>query len=502
MKWRAAAWLGVVGSAAVAQVPSYETRQQVQRSLVQVFAFDCEGGGSRKGSGFALDQPGQIVTAHHVVGGCRGFNVRYEGVPNTAARERSATLARVVAAGDLGLLRVEAPPQVPVLRLATAPPARDQSFAGFGYGLGAPTAGDKGVRFSSGATRLRDILPPSAAQELANGSRVALDAEVLRLDAPLEPGMSGGPIVNAAGEVVGVVAGGLKAGASTASWGWPGEGVRRLLVSNETLHQPLRNTSLFYSEQDFTQVSRALAQNRRLRCGELEFTDTGVRPLAELMRGADDWPRVQHIMNLSRESPQALASAQFQVWVHRPSGATALVPAGYTLSNEGDACVARSNRGPFQLLIWSARTPTAPDVQWRSSEFEQRIIGPRMPYNFGFQVDLQLTTWVPNPMTGMPMPAPQVRDNGLIFNRKGFTLAKRPMQFPGDVVPLAHGFHTLVARSGSFLGVATLNDEINPLIYRCSSNDPPSVGCIGASAHVAEWTRFVLATQLSTFPVY
>jgi hypothetical protein len=469
---------------------------------VQVSAFDCEGGGSRKGSGFALDQPGQIVTAHHVVGGCRGFNVRYEGVPNTAARERRATLAKVVAAGDLGLLRVEAPPTVPVLRLAGAPPSRDHGFAGFGYGLGVPTAGDKAVRFSSGATKLRDILPPAAAQELADGSRVALDAEVLRLDAPLEPGMSGGPIVNAAGEVVGVVAGGLKAGASTASWGWPGDGVRRLLVSNEALHQPLRNTGLFYSEQDFTQVSRALAQNRRLRCGELEFTDTGVRSLAELMRGADDWPRVQHIMNLSRESPQALAAAQFQVWVHRPSGATALVPTGYVLDNEGGACVARSKKGPFQLLIWSASTPTPHDVQWRSTEFEQRIIGPRMAYNFGFQLDPQLTTLVANPMTGLPMPGPQMRDNGLIFNRKGFALAKRPMQFPGDAVPMAHAFHTLVARSGSFLGVATLNDEINPLIYRCGTPGAPAVGCIGASAHLAEWTRFVLATQLSTFPVY
>lgn len=498
----AASLAGLLCAAAAAQAPSYDTRERVRLAVVQVTAFDCEGTGSRRGSGFALEQPGQIVTAHHVVGGCKGFNVRYEGVKDDAGRERPARLERVLSSTDLGLLRVDAPPAVPTLRLAAGAAARDQGHAGFGYGLGVPTASDKNVRFASGAHRLRDILPPAAADELArNASPIAMDADVLRLDAPLEPGMSGGPIVNAAGEVVGVVAGGLKAGASTASWGWPGEGVRRLLVSAEPTGKALRSATIYYAETDFTQVSRALAQGRRLRCGDLEFSDNGQRPLSELIRGADDWPRVQHIMNLSREAPQALGEARFQVWVSRPSGATALVPAGYTLTQEGSTCVARSRTGPFQLLVWSAATPTPADVQWRSTEFEQRILGPRLPQTFGLQIDPQLTTFITAP-NGIVAPGPQVRDNGLMFNRKGFMLAKRPPQFPGETVPLAHVFHTLVARSGAFLGVATVNAEINPLLTTCGTPMQPAYGCVGAQAHLAEWTRFVLATQLSTFPVY
>lgn len=500
---RATALALLVSSPAWAQAPSYEIRQQVLRSLVQVTASDCADGVSRSGSGFALEQPGRIVTAHHVVGGCKTVQVSYEAIQPPAPKRREARVVRVLSAGDLSLLQIDAPPTVPTLRLAGSTPSRDELFAGFGYALGMPTAGDQEVRFSTGASRLVDILPSAAADELRHsGSPIATDHEVLRFNVALQPGMSGGPIVNRSGEVIGIVAGGLKAGAAPASWGWPGQGVRQLLASTEPTDRVVRVASTYYSLPDLSALQAARQKGRKLKCGELEFIDTGLRSLNDLMRGADDWQRVQYLIGLSRENPQALGAEQFQVWVSQPSGATALVPAGYTLGNEGSTCVAKSNRGPFQLLIWSAHTPTPMDVEWRSTEFEQRVIGPRIPYNFGALPDPQLTTYVTNPMTGQSFPGPQLRDNGLIFNRKGFSLAKRPMRFPGDVVPVAHGFHTLVARSGNFLGVATLNDEVNPMIYACTSQNPPPMGCVGAVTHLREWTRFVLATQLSTFPTF
>jgi hypothetical protein len=305
--------------------------------------------------------------------------------------------------------------------------------------------------------------------------------------------------VDAAGEVVGIVAGGLKAGSAPVSWAWPRSGVRLLLASSERVDITVPLARIHYSSSDLEQLASAQRTGRRLKCGDLEFYDSGVRSLGDLMRGADDFQRVQYLIQISREDAQKLQQALFHVWIHTETGATAIVPDGYTLRNEADTCVAKSSSGPFQLLVWGAKTPQQADVQWRSQEFEQKVIGPRMPYQFGFQMDPQLTTFVTLP-NGAMVPGPQIRPNGLVFNRKGLMLAKAAVPFPGAPVPLAHGFHTLVAQSGNFLGVAALNDQIDPMLQPCYASQFSSPQCAGAYAHLKEWTRFVLATQLSTFP--
>jgi S1-C subfamily serine protease len=504
---RAAALALLVTTPAWAQAPSFETRQQVLRSLVQVTASDCADGASRSGSGFALETPGRIVTAHHVVGGCRTVQVSYEAVQPPAPRRREARILRVLSAGDLSLLQIDAPPAVPVLRMAAGAPARDQLFAGFGYALGMPTAGDQEVRFSTGASRLSDILPPAAADELRrSGSPIAVEREVLRFNVALQPGMSGGPIVNAAGEVIGVVAGGLKAGAAPASWGWPGDGVRQLLASTEATDRVVRTTSTYYSMTELSALSTARQQGQRLRCGALEFTDTGLHPLGELMRGADDLQRVIYLISISGDTIATLAGERFRAWVHGPSGATALVPADMALKQEGATCVARAQDGSFQQVVWAAPAANGFEHGARTREFEEAIQAPLLPRYFSSQLDTSLTTFFTDSRTGQTVPGPLVRDNGLAFARKGVTLYKRPAQFYGDRVPEAHVFETMVASAGLFLGVATINQQVDTRWQGCMAGNPQgnpgAMGCVGAIANRRAWTRFVLATQLSTFPTY
>jgi S1-C subfamily serine protease len=491
-----------VPAVTLSQTPSAGVRQQVLRTVVQVTASGCSDNTSRTGSGFLLETSARIVTAHHVVGGCSTVQVTYEGVSPPARRLFPARLVRVLASGDLGLLEVTNPPTLPALRLSSALVTKDASYAGFGYPLGVPTASDQPVTLAVGAARLADILPDEAAQELQrSGSRIAVKTDVLRLNVALQPGMSGGPIVDAAGDVVGVVAGGLKSGAAPVSWAWPREGVRLLLASSEAVDQRVALARIQYSLSELEQMADAQRSGRRLTCGDLEYYDSGTRTLGDLMRGADDFQRVLHIMQLSREDSHLLKQALFRVWVSAATGATAVVPDGYALSNEGNVCAANSKAGPFQLLVWGAKTPQKSDVQWRSQEFEQRVLGPRLPYQFGAEIDPQLTTFITLP-NGAMMPGPQTRSNGLVFNRKGFTLAKAAMPFPGAPVPLAHGFHTLVAQSGAFMGVAALNDQIEATLQQCLVQQMSKPQCASASAHLREWTRFVLAAQLSTFPAF
>ncbi|MBB3105335.1 S1 family peptidase [Azomonas macrocytogenes] len=242
----------MIPAVAISQAPPSEAvRQQVLRSVVQVNASGCRDGTRRSGSGFLFEMSGNIVTAHHTFGGCSQIQVIYEGVQAPARRLFDARIVRVHPAGDLGLLEVATPPTLPALHLSTKSISKDASYASFGYPLGVPTASDQLVTLAVGATRLQDILPDEAARELnRSGSRISIQTSVLRLNVALQPGMSGGPIVDAAGDVVGIVAGGLKAGAAPVSWGWSRDNVHLLLASVEPVDQNVVLAQVQYSSAE------------------------------------------------------------------------------------------------------------------------------------------------------------------------------------------------------------------------------------------------------------
>lgn len=486
---------------AAADAPTLAQREKVLASLVQITATQCADGKDRSGSGFVLDAGGRIVTAHHVVGGCGRLLVTYESIRPPASNKRLGRVSRVLAAGDLGLLEVADPPPAPALRMAAQPPARGASFAGFGYPLGVATAGDQLVTFSVGASRLSDVLPPALAEELrSSGSRIDLQRAVLRFNVALQPGMSGGPIVDAAGDVIGVVAGGLRAGAAPASWGWPGDGVRQLLASSESPDQPVRLTAAHYSLQDINTLSTALQTGRRLRCGDLAFVDAGVRTLAELLPGTDDAPRVQYILGLLNQDPAVVGRERFQLWLHRESGATAVVPAEAQLVADGPQCVARSTHGVFEQVVWGTVAAGPVGVQMQPLRFEQQIVAPRLGLYANPQFDAHLTTGAPDPATGRYTPVTQTRPNGLVFARKAQFMQHMPTA-PGLPMRVSHAFETLVARNDSFLGVATFNHD-RPLLIETCMNTPATAMCRAPMAHLQEWLRYILATQLSTYPTY
>ena len=132
--------------------------------------------------------------------------------------------------------------------------------------------------------------------------------------------------------------------------------MRLLLASTEPVDQVVTPPGRTTPCRTSTPSRPHWAANRSLRCGDLDFVDTGTRSLAELMRGADDWPRVQHLLNISREDPALLANERFCL-APPASGATAIVPAGYQLRAEGRVCVARSSQGPFEQVVFGTPRP-------------------------------------------------------------------------------------------------------------------------------------------------
>jgi hypothetical protein len=388
----------------------------------------------------------------------------------------------------LALLTVADPPAVPVLAIALKKPDKQLTYAGFGYQNGQPSAGDLEVKFSTGSSVLRDILPSEALSELRQSqSQIDVDSEILRFNVALQPGMSGGPIVDKAGRVIGIVAGGLKAGAAPASWGWPSEWIQQLQASTQVKNQPVLLARAYYSFSEMDAVAKAITTGKSLTCGAITFRYHGERAFQDVARGADDEVRLRYIEGISGLPQTTIQAMRFETWVHEESGATVVTPARYSRTAATDACELRSTTGPFRQVVWGAAAPDVGSVQDVSTRFEQTVMFTRSSYQYGFVWDQALTT------AGV-----QFRDNGLVFNRKGFVQVKQFIA--GSQPAYAHTFETLIAKNGSFVGIGTINDDLLPTINLCNQSNGKLPGCGPVMRYLEEWTLFILATQLSTYP--
>ena len=139
------------------------------------------------GTAFIVHPDGLLLTAHHVIERATSITVSCNGQPavpaTVAANSPTIDLALLEAAGDLGTASF--------LRLS---PARVPSLGDRVFTIGYPTP---------------SLLGPDP--KYTNGTVSALsgprgDASFLQISVPIQPGNSGGPLVNAeTGDVVGVV---------------------------------------------------------------------------------------------------------------------------------------------------------------------------------------------------------------------------------------------------------------------------------------------------------
>jgi serine protease Do len=153
-----------------------ELVQQVLPSLVVV-----RGHRFGAGAGIVWDANGIILTNNHVVG---------RRLPIVLLQNDQEYESRLLARDpdvDLALLSIDATHLTPLKPASVSPRVGEMVFA-FGHPWGQRNAVTRGIvsAWVSAQNRRGDKLP------------------VIRSDAPLAPGNSGGPLVNAGGEVIGI----------------------------------------------------------------------------------------------------------------------------------------------------------------------------------------------------------------------------------------------------------------------------------------------------------
>jgi 2-alkenal reductase len=148
---------------------------------------------SGSGSGFVYDADGHIITNYHVVSAGRSYEVVFAN----GERQR-ATLVGADADSDLAVLKVtELPDGVRPLPLADAESIQVGQFAvAIGNPFGEQGSMSLGIISGLGRSLLSQ-------RGTSVGSTYSLP-QVIQTDAPINPGNSGGPLLNLAGEVIGV----------------------------------------------------------------------------------------------------------------------------------------------------------------------------------------------------------------------------------------------------------------------------------------------------------
>ena len=167
--------------AASDQLDSERLMARARPSVVILFASDANGLGVNIGTGFFVSSDGKLVTNHHVVGNARAVMA---GTDKGAMHRALGVLAADEEA-DIVLLQTDAR-NVPWLRFAG--PASCETGDPVAV-IGTPS-GREGT-FSDGVVHSRRSLPGKG--------------EWLQITAAVDQGSSGSPVLNARGEVVGVV---------------------------------------------------------------------------------------------------------------------------------------------------------------------------------------------------------------------------------------------------------------------------------------------------------
>ena len=170
--------------------PAVKAYQAVRSSIVRVRATTEEDNAHRAtGSGVVIIDRGVILTSLHVVAGATLVRVQFED-----GMEAEASVLSTQPEMDLAILQAK---QIPDdLRAATLRSAKSLTegehvtAVGFPFGIGPSVS--HGV--ISGLKR--EYRAPDGERVLSN---------LIQFDAAANPGSSGGPLVNAAGEVIGIV---------------------------------------------------------------------------------------------------------------------------------------------------------------------------------------------------------------------------------------------------------------------------------------------------------
>lgn len=456
---------------AALELPGQDVINSVKPAVLRVEARDCADGQSRTGTGFLFEAADQVVTALHVVAGCDRLAVFHQENEATVR----ARIERSVAGSDLALLKLANGIEARPLFGAETPLVANHRMLAFGYKIGQPTRSDTELRLTSGSARLRDMLNDEARRAVQAAGLPSLDLSILRLDGHLLPGLSGAPIIDASGKVVGVGDGGLEGGAVSISWGIPASELARLKAAPESAvaSVDVRRAAPLFAADIAANPSGAV-----IVCGERSFRLLRTRQFADLAATTDSPLTVQQFVAAMQQAGINPSAFSYDIYVEERSGAAVAIPAGWSVESdpEDGYCFTGGPSSGTEMRFVGQTVRDLFDAEAKVIAFENMVVDEGL---YQAQIDPNWT-----------YPSAYIRPDGLIVNRKSAGL------FPVNTLSglsAGYGMETLLVREDLFVGVVAY--DRSPCRYQ-----PYAPECNPAQPVHIEFVQAAVGAALSTMP--
>jgi serine protease Do len=160
---------------------------------------DSGGGGVRQalGSGFIVDSRGYIITNNHVVDKADKIYVKLSTDPdNPSDKGRPAKVVGVDTETDIAVIKIDAPEPLPTVKLGNSDGAQVGDWV---LAIGSPFTLSQTVTAGIVSAKNRSIDEPGV-----DGQTQSQFQKFIQTDAAINPGNSGGPLVDMAGQVIGM----------------------------------------------------------------------------------------------------------------------------------------------------------------------------------------------------------------------------------------------------------------------------------------------------------
>jgi S1-C subfamily serine protease len=290
--------------------------ERVSPSVVQVVGrqgsrnmFEEDSAGVQSGTGFVWDGSGDIVTNNHVVNGTTDVSVRLA--------TGSAVAADIVGTApnyDLAVIRLRNPPAD--IKPVAVGSSADLRIGQFAFAIGNPFGLDQSLTFGV-ISALHRRLPTNSGHQITN---------VIQTDAAVNPGNSGGPLLDSGGRVVGVNTAIISPSGSNAGIGFaiPMDVVNRVvpvLIRDGRVPTPGIGI-VAVSEQDATRLGvegipilRTLPNSPAARAG-LRGVDTRTSALGDVIVSADGKP-VRRLSDLTNQMDEIGVGGEVKLGIVR-----------------------------------------------------------------------------------------------------------------------------------------------------------------------------------------
>ncbi|MFC6441505.1 serine protease [Bowmanella sp. JS7-9] len=451
-----------------AQVPEHILRQ-VSPSIVKIETT------SSAASGFIWQDKHHVVTALHVIDGKGPITVSYVNEHGQISASSAATVIKVFKEADLVLLQLSNPQPRTPLTVQTSLPAIKQQLDAVGFPMNIAGQSSTEVKVRFGGNQLVSIVPPKVLAKIVDYPSVT--EPIVNLEGNLVPGLSGGPIVDHNGHVVGVVNGGLEHGAVGICWGIPSKQLDKLAASTIS-KTPGGNgiNELFSADLDVSIDTVKVAGQTLIKLRSRSF--------AELAETADDQLGLAQLADVFQAFNPA--GFMFDIYQDDASGGIIVVPSGATMTQVEGYTAATLEDGRNLMVYKVFRGNGIMDLNDKSNQFENELL--ELDDTSTAQLDPNWSYLEP------------YQFGDVLINRKAFFRHVHDgFQWQSE----RYYFETLAANDDTLLAVAAVDMTKTPDVLAaemlCSQGyvDPY---CQTLITQNRNWAHLVLAVLFATIP--